>query len=251
MIEKGELERIARMGNLAPYQQEKHYIQNVALWSIANESANELVFKGGTALWFFYGLNRFSEDLDFTAIKEVGYESLMKAVEEQFGFRNIRASFKKIESTRGFSFRIGAEGPLFEEEKHRCFIRVEISERSDLLLEPELKTYVSPYDELPPLSIRVMDPTEMLAEKVRAILMRDKARDIYDLWFLLRKDVKVDRALIGKKLGNPFQHDALLGKIDRTRKEWETGLGWMVFGQVPPFAQVRKEISEIMGSRLG
>ena len=246
MIEKSELERIAKMSHLEPYQQEKHYIQNVALWSIANESANEIVFKGGTALWFLYGLNRFSEDLDFTAIKEVKYEGLIKAVEEQFKFRNINASFKKVESISGFTFRIGAEGPLFENEINRCFIRVEISERNDLMVEPRLETYVSPYHELTPLSIKVMDLKEILAEKVRATLMRDKTRDIYDLWFLLRKGVKVDRALIGKKLGKPFQHDALLRRIDETEKTWKTGLEWMVFGQVPPFAQVRKEIGEMM-----
>ncbi len=247
MIEKSELERIAKMGHLEPYQQEKHYIQNVALWSIANESANEIVFKGGTALWFLYGLNRFSEDLDFTAVKEVKFDGLIKAVEEQFEFRNIRAAFKKIESVSGLTFRIGAEGPLFEDEKSRCFIRVEISERNDLMVEPVLETYVSPYNELTPLSIKVMDLKEILAEKVRATLMRDKTRDIYDLWFLLRKGVKVDRALIEKKLGKPFHHGNLLKRIDEIEKTWKTDLGWMVFGPVPPFARVRKEISEIIG----
>ncbi len=54
---------IAKLNRLRPWQQEKHYIQSLILNSL---SELPLVFKGGTYLWFFHGLKRFSEDLDFT-----------------------------------------------------------------------------------------------------------------------------------------------------------------------------------------
>lgn len=244
MIERSELERLARLNHLEPYQQEKHYIQNVVLSSIANESANELVFKGGTALWLFYGLNRFSEDLDFTAVKPANYAHLMAAVESQLAFRNIRAAIRKTETIReGVSFRIGAEGPLFEEEKHRCFVKVEISGRADLVLEPRIKTYVPPYNDLAPFSVRCMDTREILAEKVRAVLSRDKARDIYDLWFLLRKGAEMDYTLIAQKTKSegPFRR-RLLDRIKKTEKTWRSGLEWMIFGPLPPFDQILRDI---------
>ncbi|EQD44541.1 protein containing DUF1814, partial [mine drainage metagenome] len=46
---------------------EKDYIINLMLKTISiNKLSDFLVFKGGTALYLFYGLDRFSEDLDFT-----------------------------------------------------------------------------------------------------------------------------------------------------------------------------------------
>ena len=64
MISKNELLEISKLMGMTPWQQEKHYTQYLALLSMAEEP---LVFKGGTYLWFAHSLDRFSEDLDFTA----------------------------------------------------------------------------------------------------------------------------------------------------------------------------------------
>ena len=48
------------------YQLEKDYLQYAVLLEIFKRSKGGLVFKGGTALQKCYGLDRFSEDLDFT-----------------------------------------------------------------------------------------------------------------------------------------------------------------------------------------
>jgi predicted nucleotidyltransferase component of viral defense system len=251
MIEKSEIQKIAKINHIAPYQQEKHYIQNIVLWSIAKQSANEIVFKGGTALWFFYGLNRFSEDLDFTVLDKINYAHMVREIENQFNYRNIPATFKEIKTIAGFSFRIGAEGPLFTEEKNRCFVRVEMSERKDLVLEPQTKTYVSPYNDLGPLTINVMDPKEIMAEKLRAVLLRDKVRDIYDLWFLLMKGMGVERALIEKKIKRKFIFDELIDKIEKSEQSWQPGLDWMIMGQVPSFMEVKKDIEEKIKQNFG
>ena len=68
MILKEDLIRLAKLNRLKAFQQEKHYIQTLVLRSIY-AATNDLTFKGGTSLWFFYGLNRFSEDLDFIMIR--------------------------------------------------------------------------------------------------------------------------------------------------------------------------------------
>ena len=49
-------------------QLERDYLLTLLLDEICSVFSNELVFKGGTALKYFYGLNRFSEDLDFSYI---------------------------------------------------------------------------------------------------------------------------------------------------------------------------------------
>ncbi len=242
MIEKAELERIAALGRLAPYQQEKHYVQSVMLWAISGES--ELVFKGGTALWFFHGLNRFSEDLDFTTIGKINYEKLTRVVQQQLDFRGIKGVLKNIESRAGFTFRVGAEGPLFESESQRCFVRVEISKRKDILLPPVLKIYTPPYNDLSPFSLKVMDEREILAEKVRAVLTRRKARDIFDLAFLISKNVPVDLNLIKRKTERyaEFSLEALKKCVRGAHAGWKKEVGWMVFGPAPEFEEAEKII---------
>ncbi len=46
---------------------EKDYFQDLLLYQLYKQT-NQLVFKGGTALYKFYQLPRFSEDLDFSAL---------------------------------------------------------------------------------------------------------------------------------------------------------------------------------------
>ena len=47
-------------------QLERDYLLTLLLSEIYRVFSTDLIFKGGTALKYFYGLNRFSEDLDFT-----------------------------------------------------------------------------------------------------------------------------------------------------------------------------------------
>ena len=51
-------------------QIEKDYLLTLLLYEIYNEFDDELIFKGGTSLKYFYNLNRFSEDLDFSYLSE-------------------------------------------------------------------------------------------------------------------------------------------------------------------------------------
>lgn len=71
MIDRNELGEYARALKYNIYQAEKDYVQHVFLAALYSVSATEFVFKGGTALQKAYGLDRFSEDLDFTASASV------------------------------------------------------------------------------------------------------------------------------------------------------------------------------------
>jgi len=63
----------------------------------------------------------------------------------------------------------------------------------------DVKTYSSPYIDIPPFSIRVLKLEEIIAEKIHALLKRNNARDLYDLFFLLRF-VEPDKDIIQKNL---------------------------------------------------
>lgn len=49
------------------------YHEKLMINILKNLSDTPLVLKGGTALYLGYGLNRFSEDLDFDSVKEIKF----------------------------------------------------------------------------------------------------------------------------------------------------------------------------------
>lgn len=184
MINKNELIDIARLMGMKPWQQEKHYIQYLALNSIAEEP---LVFKGGTYLWFTQGLDRFSEDLDFTASEHLVHDVAEK-VSKNLTLFGVENNIKRItDNETTLSFRISAKGPLNTAKLDECIVYVEISKReriSDKTI--PMKLDYTPYS-LPIKTIPGMALEEVGAEKVRAILTRNKARDLYDLHYLITK----------------------------------------------------------------
>lgn len=60
-----------------------------------------------------------------------------------------------------------------------------------------------------------------MAEKVRALLVRGKARDVFDIWLLITQGVSVNRKLVEKKLplyGNPFTPQDLNDALDKAKR---------------------------------
>jgi predicted nucleotidyltransferase component of viral defense system len=248
MIDKETLIRIAKFTGMKPFQQEKNYIQLLILKSIYSFVSRELVFKGGTALSLFHGLNRFSEDLDFTLKENFDVKNLMNEISKDLEAFGVRNNIKILEDNPiSFSFRIGAEGPLFTKEIERCFVRVEISKREEVVKEVEVKEVKPIYEDISPFLVTVMSVEEILAEKIRALLHRAKARDLYDLWFLLQKGVKFDVNLANKKLSyynKKFDKEEFMKKIDSLEKSWTIELKPVIIGSLPDFPLVKKFVIE-------
>lgn len=75
----------------------------------------------------------------------------------------------------------------------------------DVNLRPEEvaieRRLVSPeYDDVLPFMMTSLTLEHLFAEKVRALLMRGKARDLYDLWFLTEQGVAPNLELINVTL---------------------------------------------------
>lgn len=249
MLTKEELGGIAKFTGLKIYQQEKHYIQTIILHSIYSTITNELVFKGGTALSFLHGLNRFSEDLDFTLVKEFEIEKMIKSIDNELTLLGINHNTGKIkEDKTSISFRIGAEGPLFSKEIERCYVSIEISKREKVVYTQvnEIKTF---YSDLPAFSIVSMAEKEILAEKVRALLTRNYARDLYDLYFLLTRKVSIDINLINEKLSyynKSFNKADLRKKIIEKKEIWESELNSIIIGNLPSFNEIKNLIYKFL-----
>jgi len=239
MITKEEIQQLAKANRLLPFQQEKHYVQTTVLYAIYRYLASELVFKGGTALFFFYGLDRFSEDLDITKTGEVDYRLLLDNITKTLNTFGIKHETKEKRSLAGKKIKIKAQGPLYRGELSESIVDLDISGRNDLILKPEIREVVPAYDDIRPFSVPVMKKEEIAAEKVRAIMKRVKARDLYDLAFLIKKGVGIDMGLVDKKMeyyGEQFDESRFRKGIAGLESLWEPELQGLL-GGVPLFQE--------------
>ncbi|HIH22274.1 TPA: nucleotidyl transferase AbiEii/AbiGii toxin family protein [Candidatus Micrarchaeota archaeon] len=244
MIEKDRLYEVAKKLGLKIHQQEQHYMQTITLFGIYSYIANELVFKGGTALFFFYGLDRFSEDLDFTLTNEFEEEKLLESIKDTFGLLAIEMELKEVKSIAGKNYKIKAKGPAYTNEASISIVNVEISDRKDVVLNPEIKQHVPVYEDIKPFFVPIMSAGEILAEKVRAIMNRNKARDVYDLAFLLRKGAKFDIELINKKTEyykENFVLDVFEEELRKKERNWKTDLHGLI-KYIPDFEETASYI---------
>ena len=202
MITKTEINEHAKTFRMKPWQIEKEYLQHIILQLIYSHTS-ALLFKGGTAIKKAYGLKRFSEDLDFTKIGEVNFNELFEKVSKElsskFNYQNTVKKMK-VKEELGVTFRFDIVGPLSEASgTGHCYIYIEISKRETPKTREVVK--IDPtYPDLPDYTVIVMSKEEILAEKVRAIITRDRPRDLYDLWYLLSHGIEIKLDWVEEKM---------------------------------------------------
>jgi predicted nucleotidyltransferase component of viral defense system len=249
MIDSQRLREISKLFEMRPWQQEKHYLQSLILTIVSDYP---LVFRGGTYLWLFHGLSRFSEDLDFTArgtIKKDFPEFISNSL-ILYGYEN---EIKRIkDNEHGISVRFMINGPLHTSNKDRCVIYVEVSGREKVLLPGiPLKIDFPQYD-IPVKTLSGMNLDEVGSEKVRAILTSEKGRDIFDLYYLIHnKEIKFNVELVNGKLafyGISFDSEQFLQELGTRSKLYSTEMKPLVFGKIPDFDQLESYIGKWLAS---
>lgn len=171
----------------------REYYQHVFLSNLYQQGDSEAIFfKGGTALRIIYKSPRFSEDLDFSStnysvskIEDVVLGALMEV-----GRENIETDIQDAKKTSG-----GYLASVSFGKAPSLSLKIEISFR-----ERQIKGGVfninSPL--VLPYTVVALDKKEIVGQKLRALMERKKARDFYDLYFMLRADM-VGSLLGGKK----------------------------------------------------
>jgi len=246
MISRLELARISETKHLTIRNTEKDYLLELLLFTLSNDK-RFLVFKGGTALYRFYNLNRFSEDLDFDMIgKRFDIDKMIKKVTRNLEITGMQRTLsEKIEYKNETNIKFSIRGPLYDGSKNSMSrITINISKR-ERPISPFEKLLIATYPEIPSFELYVLDEREIAAEKIRCILTREKPRDIYDLWFLSKKNISPDISLINKKLKIyklRFNQEKFLEKVNEKHKMWKRDLGDLIIGKLPDFNAVTNEI---------
>ena len=217
MIDNETLKRIAKTKGINNIGfAEKDYFQEIVLLGISREAPG-LVFKGGTSLYKLHGLNRFSSDLDFSGkINEPTARKIAQYITD-FGY-DTEVLTKTVKS--GILITFVTQGFLFQ-GRLESFARVQMDVNDvKVELDPVWPQFFSLYPDIPSYKLQAMALEEVAAEKVRALLVRTKARDAYDIWFILSKDVTIDSALVRKKLRS-YNLELNKGTLQRALKACE------------------------------
>lgn len=149
-----------------------------------------LGFKGGTAAFMFYDLDRFSVDLDFDLLDKTKEDQIFTKVQSLLPkYGNIKEEYKK-------RFNLFF---LLSYQKGLQNIKIEINRR-DNESQYELKNYLG-------VSMLVMKKEDMFANKLLAMSERIErtSRDIYDVRFFLSHNFPVNRKLIEHRSGLSYQ----------------------------------------------
>jgi len=181
----------------------KEIIQDIALVGLWRSKFYEVAaFYGGTALRIFYGLERFSEDLDFTLLKSdlnfdlKPYLNAIKQELEVYGFNiSINAKVKSKDSQilsaflKSDTIELLLKVGLNDKNVRELKIKIEL----DTNPPPDFSTTVVPLLSPTPCSVRIVEKSDLFAGKMHAVLYRKwkgrvKGRDWYDfIWYVKEK----------------------------------------------------------------
>ena len=168
-------------------------------------------FYGGTALRIFHGLNRFSEDLDFSLLQkneDFEFDHYFKSIVDEFQALGIKVSLnqkmKSMISTIDSAFlksdTLWSE-LIFEDTipqiklsiKPSIKIKLEIDTNPPLRFGTENKLLTKPFS----FYVNCLTLPDLFAGKMHALLFRKwktrvKGRDWYDLEWYIKKGVKLN-----------------------------------------------------------
>lgn len=178
----------------------------------------EAAFYGGTALRIFHGLNRFSEDLDFSLLEKNSAFELapyLEGVKNEFSALGMHVTF--IQKSKAATSAIDSAflksetlwGELLVEtnlpqlslsQKPSIKIKLEVDTQPPLLFETENKLLIKPFS----FYVNCFTLPYLFAGKMHALLFRKwkervKGRDWYDLDWYIKKCVPVNLAHLAER----------------------------------------------------
>ena len=158
------------------WQEERKTLMRLIAQEITASTKDALVLKGGTSLLLAYALDRFSVDMDYDAKYPVDLE---KHIERAVGKCGIEIKAINLSKDTNTTKRYKIHYEEHNTSRPPFPLKLECSFRQALTID---EADVIEIDE-----IRVYRINKLAEQKVGAFLSRERARDIYDIHFLLRK----------------------------------------------------------------
>ena len=187
MIAREQISKLSTKYQTSELNVIREYLQHLFLQFFYQlPQSTDIYFKGGTALRFVYQSVRFSEDLDFSTNREdiPGIEDILLEVLAKVEKENIQATLQEAKRTSG-GYLATIDFLLLDQT---IPIQIEISFREKVVT-GEVVTVAS--DFTVPYTLITLAQDQLVSGKLEALKARKKARDFYDLYFILRKQLLI------------------------------------------------------------
>lgn len=218
----------------------KDYYLTLILYLIRNVEG--MYFKGGTALnKIFLNHARLSEDLDFSLTRNE------KEVKEDISKILISSGFIK-EVTEGknrdgfLRMIVKCRSELGESE-----IFIDLNKRGSILLAPEfhkINHFYSPF--IPEFSIKTLAREELIAEKLRATITRNKPRDHFDVYMIIKNNLPLNIELTKKKCKETEEEFSIIkmfNKAKTLKNRWDKDMLTLISENIS-FKEVIKSLAK-------
>jgi predicted nucleotidyltransferase component of viral defense system len=190
----------------------REIMQDIALAGLYRTGFFEkAAFYGGTALRIFYGLDRYSEDLDFSLLKvdaDFSLENYLEGIRSEFAATGMNVTVKEKDKTNKTNIESAflKSETLWKElvlesiipqngidQKANIKIKFEVDTRPPLGFATEEKLLLQPFS----FYVKCFTISNLFAGKMHAFLFRKwktnvKGRDWYDLEWYIRKGVPLN-----------------------------------------------------------
>lgn len=217
----------------------KDYYITVLLYHL--KEIKGIYFKGGTALQLtLLDHSRISEDIDFTIDRPLAV--VRKEIEAVINNTKLFGVITQDKDVDGFVRLVVP----YTSSMGESMVFIDINERAKLVLEPQdilLKHFYPNMDQFrfPCLNIR-----ELVAEKIAAAIGRNKPRDHYDIYQLIKHGVEFDMGLVKKKCeqsGVEFDIVKMFNNAKKLHKRWDEDMVPLLAEEVD-FKEVMQTLAE-------
>lgn len=207
---------------------QREVMQKIALAGLNRGGFFEhAAFYGGTCLRIFHGLNRFSEDMDFSLIEKdsnVHIENYFQPIVDEF-----RAIGMPVEIAKKDKKAFGRVESAFLKEDTEAYdikfqtrkmlkVKIELDTNPPLQFSTEQRLLMQPYS----FSVRIFTLPDLYAGKMHALVYRAwqrriKGRDWYDFEWYVRNGIALDfnhlQARIKEFSGEDLNQDQFMEQL--------------------------------------
>lgn len=255
MIARGRIVKQADADGVPAATVERDYVLAHVLAGIAAQpDADQMVFKGGTALRMCHFEDyRYSADLDFSLVDGMTLDDARTLVRNALDSTSEQISFPHLTMTEHDPPRIAYRGPLGRER----LLKLDLAD-DELVDAPATRPILQRYPDQQETTITVYTLQEVTAEKLRCIIQRVQCRDLFDLHELL-----VDNAISADETWDLFERKArhrgidpttfaarFEDRLERYRRLWNSELDEHVPDEPPPFNATERAVRRALRGHL-
>lgn len=200
-----------------------------------------LFFKGGTALQLtLLDHARISEDIDFTLDKPL--KDVRKDIEKVIDKSGLFGKITQDKDVDKFVRLVVPYKSILGDDQ----IFIDLNEKGKLLLKPEQLEMTHFYPNIPKFSSPCLNREEIVAEKIAAAINRNKPRDYYDIYQLIKHGVKFDMDLVRMKCEQSGEDPSILKMFNKAKtlhNRWNSDMIPLLVEEVS-FQEVMKTLAE-------